>query len=77
MMPSSKEAFDLICGDTANSSTEKTLKNGRESNDEKLVEEPELKLLKKFDDKKRTNLILARMEKQLKKRSTNQSCELL
>ena len=52
MMPSSKKAFDLICGDTANSSTEKTLKNGRRSNDEKLVEEPELKLLKSLMTRK-------------------------
>ena len=68
MMPAIKKAFDLI-GDvivelhTKNDS----LKNKIGSCDEKWLEESEEKLLKQIDDKKRANIIMSRMRKQINK----------
>ena len=47
------------------STKNESLKNKIESNDEKWLEESEIRLLKHFDDDKRANLIMSRMQKQI------------
>ena len=68
MMPAIKKAFYSMCDDIVELSTENhALKNKIESHDEKCLEESKAKLLKQINDKKRGNLIMARMQKQIKK----------
>ena len=43
-----------------------SLKNKVSSYDEKWFEEPKAKLSKQLDDEKRANLIMSRMQKQMK-----------
>ena len=69
MMPAIKEAFDLMGDDINELSTKNEyLKNKRGSYDEKRLEESKAELLKQIDDEKRANLILSRMQNQIKKR---------
>ena len=44
-----------------------SLKNKKGSYDENWLEESQTKLLKQVDDKKRANLIMSRMKKQMNK----------
>ena len=63
-MPAIKKAFDLICDDIVDLSTEnETLKNQIGDYDQKWLEESKAKLLKQIDDEKRANLIMSRMKK--------------
>ena len=67
MMPAIKKAFDLMGDDTLELSTEKeTLKNKIGFYDEEWLEESKVKLLRHIDDEKRANLIMSRMQKQIK-----------
>ena len=69
MMPAIKKSFDLMCDDIVELSTEnESLKNRKGAYDEKWLEESKAKLLKEIEDDKRANLILSRMQKQMKKR---------
>ena len=49
------------------STVNKSLKNKLGCYDGKWLEESKAKLSKQFDDEKRANLVLSRMEKQMKK----------
>ena len=49
------------------STENETLKNQIGDYDEKWLEESKAKLLKQIDDEKRANLIMSRMQKQMKK----------
>ena len=70
MMPAIKEAFNLMCNDIVELSTEKdTLKNQIGNYDEKWLEESKAKLLKDIDDEKRAILIMSRMKKQMNKQN--------
>ena len=66
-MPAIKKAFDLMGDDTLELSTEnETLKNKIGFYDEEWLEESKVKLLRQIDDEKRANLIMSRMQKQIK-----------
>ena len=68
MMPASKNPFYLRGDDIVEISTEnESLKNKRGSCEEKWLEESKAKLLKQIDDEKRANLIMSKMQKQMKK----------
>ena len=68
IMPAIKKAFDLMGDDIVELSTEsESLKSKIRSYDEKWLEESKTKLLKQMDDEKRANLIMSRMQKQMKK----------
>ena len=68
MMPAIKEAFTLMGNDIVDLSTENdALKEKIGDYDEKWLEESKEKLLKDIDDKKRANLIMSRMKKQMEK----------
>ena len=68
MMPAIKKAFDLMGDDIVELSTEnESLKNKIGFYDGKRFEKSKTKLLKQFDDEKRANLIMSRMQKQMKK----------
>ena len=68
MKPAIKKAFDLMGDDIAELSTKnETLQNKIGSYDEKWLEESKAKLSKQFDNEKRANLIMSRMEEQMKK----------
>ena len=54
---------DIVKSSTKN----EPFKNKIGSHDEKWLEESETKLLKRMDDEKIANLIMARVEKQMKK----------
>ena len=70
MIPALKKAFDSMGDDGIEFSTVKeTLKTKKDSHDRKALEESEVKLLEKFIDEKISNLIKARMEKEMKKQS--------
>ena len=70
MMPAIKEAFTLMGNDIVELSTENdTLKNQIGNYDEKWLEESKAKLLKDIGDKKRANLIMSRMKKQMNKQN--------
>ena len=70
MMPAIKKPFDSMADDMVELSMEKeSLKNKIGSYDEKWLGELKATLLKQFDDDKRANLILSRMEKQRKEQS--------
>ena len=67
MVPAIK-ALDLMGDDIVESSTRnESLKNKIDSYDGKWLEESEAKLLKQIDDGEEANLIMSRMEKQMKK----------
>ena len=68
MMPAIKEAFTLMGDDTVDLSTENdALKEKIGDYDEKWLQESKEKLLKDIDDKKRADLIMSRMKKQMEK----------
>ena len=69
MMPAIKKAFNLLGDDIIELSTENdVLKNQIGEYDEKWLQESKAKLLKDIDDKKRADLIMSRMKKQMKKK---------
>ena len=68
MMPAIKEAFNLMGNDIVDLSTENVaLKQKIGDYDEKWLQESKEKLLKDIDDKKRADLIMSRMKKQMEK----------
>ena len=70
MMPAIKKAFNLLGDDIVELSTENdALKNKIGDYDERWLEESKAKLLKDIDDKKRADLIMSRMKKQMKKQN--------
>ena len=70
MMPAIKNVFDLMGHDMVELSTEnEPLKIQIISYDRKWLEESKAKLLKQLKDQKRANLIMSRMEKQMKKKT--------
>ena len=67
-MPAIEKDFDLMSDDVVEVYTEnQSLKNEIGSYDEKCLVESKAKLLKQIDDEKRTNSIMSRMKKQIKK----------
>ena len=68
MMPAIKKAFNVLGDDIIELSTENdVLKNQIGEYDQKWLEESKAKLLKDIDDKKRADLIMSRMKKQMEK----------
>ena len=68
LFPAIKKAFNLLGDDIVELSTENdALKNKIGSYDEKWLQESKAKLLKDVDDKKRADLIMSRMRKQMEK----------
>ena len=68
MMPAIKKAFNLLGDEIVDLSTENdALKNKIGEYDEKWLQESKAKLLKDIDDKKRADLIMSRMKKQMEK----------
>ena len=68
MMTAIKKAFELIGDDIiALSTANGTLKNQIGVYDEKWLEEFKAKLLKQIDDEEKANLIMSKMQKQMKK----------
>ena len=68
MMPAIKEAFTLMGNDIVDLSTENdALKEKIGDYDEKWLQESKEKLLKDIDDKKRADLIMSGMKKQMEK----------
>ena len=69
MMPAIKKAFNVLGDDIIELSTENdVLKNQIGKYDEKWLQESKTKLLKDIDDKKRADLIMFRMKKQMNKK---------
>ena len=69
MMPAIKKAFNLLGDDIVQLSTENdALKSQIGDYDEKWLQESKGKLLKQIDDKKRADLIMFRMKKQINKK---------
>ena len=70
MMLAIKKAFNLLGDDIIDLSVENdTLKNQIGDYDQKWLEESKAKLLKDINDKKRANLIMFRMKKQMNKQN--------
>ena len=70
MMPAIKKPFTLLGDDIVDLSTENdALKSKIGDYDEKWLEESKAKLLKDIDDKKRADLIMSRMKKQMNKQN--------
>ena len=70
MMPAIKKAFNVLGDDIIELSTENdVLKNQIGEYDEKWLQESKAKLLKDIDDKKRADLIMSRMKKQMNKQN--------
>ena len=70
MMPAIKKAFNLLGDDIVELSAENdTLRNKIGDYDEKWLEDSKNKMLKEIDDKKRANLIMSRMKKQMNKQN--------
>ena len=68
MMPAIKKAFNLMGDDIVELNVEnETLKNQIGEYDEKWLQESKARLLKDIDDKKRADLIMSRMRKQMEK----------
>ena len=68
MMPAIKKAFNVLGDDIFELSTENdVLKNQIGEYDEKWLQESKTKLLKDIDDKKRADLLMFRMKKQMNK----------
>ena len=69
MMPAIKKAFNVLGDDIIELSTENdVLKNQIGEYDEKWLQESKAKLLKDIDDKKRADLLMFRMKKQMNKK---------
>ena len=69
MMPAIKKAFNVLGDDIIELSTENdVLKNQIGEYDEKWLQESKAKLSKDIDDKKRADLIMSRMKKQMNKK---------
>ena len=69
MMPAIKKAFNVLGDDIIELSTENdVLKNQIGEYDEKWLQESKAKLIKDIDDKKRSNLIMSKMKKQMNKK---------
>ena len=69
MMPAIKKAFNLMGDGIVDLTVENdALKNQIGEYDEKRLEESKNKMLKEIDDEKRSNLIMTRMKKQMKKK---------
>ena len=69
MMPAIKKAFNLLGDDIIELSTENdVLKIQIGEYDQKWLEESKTKLLKDINDKKRADLIMSRMKKQMNKK---------
>ena len=69
MMPAIKKTFNLLGDDIVELSTENDALKGQIGDyDEKWLQETKDKLLKQIDDKKRADLIMFRMKKQLYKK---------
>ena len=69
MMPAIKKAFNVLGDDIIELSTENdVLKNQIGEYDEKWLQESKAKLLKDIDDKKRADLNMFRMKKQMNKK---------
>ena len=69
MMPAIKKAFNLLGDGIVDLSTENdALKEKIGEYDEKWLQESKEKLLKDIDDKKRADLIMSRLKKQMKKK---------
>ena len=69
MMPAIKKAFNILGDDIIELSTENdVLKNQIGEYHEKRLQESKAKLLKDIDDKKRAELIMSRMKKQMNKK---------
>ena len=69
MMPSIKKAFNILGDDIVELTTENdALKNKIGDYDEKWLQEAKEKLIKDIDDKKRADLIMFRMKKQMNKK---------
>ena len=69
MMPAIKKAFNILGDDIIELSTENdVLKNQIGEYDERWLKESKAKLLKDIDDKKRADLIMSRMKKQMNKK---------
>ena len=69
MMPAIKKAFNILGDDIIELSTENdVLKNQIGEYDERWLQESKAKLLKDIDDKKRADLIMSRMKKQMNKK---------
>ena len=72
MLPAIKKAFNLLGDDIIELSTENdVLKNQIGEYDEKWLQESKAKLLKDINDKKRADLIMTRMKKQMDKKIKN------
>ena len=70
MMPSINKAFNILGDDIIELSTENdVLKNQIGEYDERWLQESKAKLLKDIDDKKRADLIMSRMKKQMNKQN--------
>ena len=70
MMPAIKEAFTLMGNDIVDLSTENdALKEKIGDYDQKWLEDSKAKLLKDINDKKRADLIMSRMKKQMEKQN--------
>ena len=70
MMPAIKKAFNVLGDDIIELSTENdALKNQIGDYDERWLQESKEKLLKDIDDKKRANIIMSRMERQMNKKT--------
>ena len=68
MMPAFKKAFNLLGDDIIELSVENdALKNQMGDYDQKWLEESKARLIKDIDDKKRADLIMSRMKKQINK----------
>ena len=68
MMPAIKKAFNVLGDDIIELSVENdALKNQIGEYDKKWLQESKAKLLKDIDDKKRADLIMSRMKKQMEK----------
>ena len=69
MMPAIKKAFNILGDDIIELSTENdVLKNQIGEYDERWLQESKANLLKDIDDKKRADLIMSRMKKQMNKK---------
>ena len=70
MMPAIKKAFNILGDDIIELSTENdVLKNQIGEYDQKWLDESKARLLKDINDKKRANLIMSRMKKQMNKQN--------
>ena len=67
MMPAIKKAFIKLGDDIVDLTTENDALKKIGDYDEKWLQESKAKLLKDFDDKKRADLIMSRMRKQMEK----------